>query len=158
MLAIMQTDLQTKGADALEQIETRLSALQISHVGLQENLKNERHRFERHLDEDALRIMQILDMIDSTSSTALGLVNEVPSNAQRIIRKIEKRLVEILTHNQVQEIIVSDGRIEAGKTRVLETRPASNEMPAGTIIQVCRKGYQRGDKVIRPTDVITASA
>ncbi len=86
----------------------------------------------------------------------MGLGNEAPSNEQRIINKIEKRLVEMLTHNQVQEIIVSDGRIEAGKTRVIETRPASTEIPAGTIIQICRKGYQRGDNVIRPTDVITA--
>ncbi|HBI21980.1 MAG TPA: nucleotide exchange factor GrpE [Legionella sp.] len=152
----MQINLQTNGADALEQIEARLCALQTAHVALQENVKNERHRFERHLDEDALRIIQILDMLDNTSSSRLGLSNEVPSNAERIIKKIEKRLIEILTHNQVQEIIVKNGCVEAGKTRVIETRPASEEAPAGTIIQICRKGYQRGDKVIRPTDVITA--
>lgn len=49
----------------------------------------------------------------------------------------------------------TDGRIETGKTRVLETRNASGDTPTGTIVEVCRKGYQRGDKIIRPVDVIT---
>jgi molecular chaperone GrpE (heat shock protein) len=56
----------------------------------------------------------------------------------------------------VQELIFTNGRIEAGKTRVLEARKVSGEIPTGTIINVCRKGYQRGDKIIRPADVITA--
>ena len=46
--------------------------------------------------------------------------------------------------------------LKPGKTRVLETREASGEIPAGTIIEICRKGYQRGNKIIRPADVITA--
>lgn len=50
----------------------------------------------------------------------------------------------------MQEITLAHDRVEVGKTRVLETRQISEGTPSGTILEVCRKGYQRGNKVIRP--------
>jgi molecular chaperone GrpE (heat shock protein) len=147
--------MQINKPNLIEQIETRICELQKSYVSLQEQLKNSQNNFEHSLDDSALRIIDILDMINMAKLN-MDLDCEANSNAQLIIKKIEKRITDVLRRLQVQEIIFTDGRIAAGKARVLETRKVSGETPTGTIIEVCRKGYQRGDKIIRPADVITA--
>jgi len=137
--------MQTNDPAAAEQIAARIAALQKSYILLQEQSKNDKNTVERDLDEAALRIIDILDLITANSYT----------DKQIIINKIEKRLLDLLRRWQVQEIIFKDGKIEVGKARVMETRSAV-DMPTGTILEVCRKGYQRGAKTIRSADVITS--
>ena len=140
--------------NSIEQIEKRITELQQSKVSLQEQLKQSQITFERNLDDSALRIIDILDMIDTTKNSN-DLDHDTNSNAPLIIKKIEKKLIEVLRRWQVQELVTIDGRVEAGKTRVIATRPISDVVSAGAIVEICRKGYQRGDKTLRPTDVIT---
>lgn len=143
--------MQTNVQGSIEQIEARLTAIQQSHILLQEKLKQAQNNLDRHIDDSTLRVIDILDLI----ATIQPEMTDKGSSAL-IINKIQKRLTDILRHWQVQEINVNDGRIQAGKTRVVETRQASDGTPSGEIIEVCRKGYQRGNKTIRPTDVISA--
>ena len=143
--------------DPIEQIEERISALQKAHVALQEQLKHLQQHVERSTDDSALRVIDILDMI-GLAKLNMNLNNEANANSQLIIKKVERRLTDLLKHWQIQEVLFPDNRIETGKARVLETRKVSEAIPAGTIIEVCRKGYQRNNKVIRPADVITAEA
>lgn len=140
---------------SIEQIEVRICELQKAHIALQEQLKKNQTNFERTIEDSALRVIDILDMIE-TAKLNMILDGEINSNAQIIINKIEKRLLGVLQCWQVQEITLKNGQIEAGKIRVLETQKASVETPKGSIVVVCRKGYQRVDKIIRPADVITA--
>ena len=136
------------------QIEASISELQRSNIKLQEQLKKDQNNFEYVLNDAALRIIDILDMI-TTVEPNIGL--DDGTNAQLVIRKIEKRLIDVLRHLQVQEIVFKDYQIETDKIRVLATRPVSGDLPAGTIIEVCRKGYQRNGKTIRPADVISTA-
>lgn len=139
----------------IEQVEIRIGELQKAHVSLQEQFKICQNNAERNINDSALKIINILDMIEMTEAN-LSLDGEANQNMWLIIKKIEKRLADILRHWEVQKIIFKDGQIEVGKARVLETREASKETPAGVIIEVCRNGYQRLSKTIRPADVITA--
>lgn len=140
---------------SIEQVEMRICELQKAHISLQEQFKAYQNNNERNLNDSALKIIDILDMIETTKSNTDLLDGEASSNVRLIIKKIEKRLTDILRYWQVQEIIFKDGQIEVGKTRVLETRKVPGKTPTSVIIEVCRKGYQRGDKIIRPADVIT---
>ena len=140
----------------IEKIETRLIEIQKSQVSLQEKLKRGENQFERMMDDAILRIIDILDMIEWSRKNR-DLSGDADPNVPLIIKKIEKRLFEMICCWQVQEIRLEDGKIEPGKVRVLETRKSSSkEISTGSIIEVCRKGYQRGNKIIRPADVITA--
>lgn len=139
----------------IDKIAARVGEIQKSYVCSQEQLKHSAGAFDRSIDEVVLRIIDILDMIDTAKLTT-NASSEDNSTAQLVIKKIEKRLTEIIRRWQVQEITFNTGKVEPGKVRVLETRKTSSEIPAATIIEICRKGYQRGDKVIRPADVITA--
>ena len=154
----MSFSMRTNAPDFIEQISTRICELQKSQLSLQAQLKNAQHGFERKLDESALCVIDILDMINATQLDNSEIADEAHSNAKLIIKKIEKRLIELLKHWQVQEIVFKAGRVEVGKTRVLETRKVSEDIPIGTILEICREGYQRGVKVIRPADVITGLA
>ena len=138
-----------EGVDLVSQIETRICKLQEDHISLQEKFKEDQNSVGRNLDDSALRMIEILELIDMSKSNM-----DLGSEGPLIINKIVKRISDILKRWQVQEIICIDGKIEPGKARVLETRISPN-MPSGTIIEVCRKGYSRGGKVIRPADVIT---
>ena len=147
--------MKTNELHSIEQVKKRICELQKAHVSLQEQFKIYQNNTERNLNDSALRIIDVLDMIEKTKSN-MDLDSEANSNMWLIIKKIEKRLTDILRYWQVQEIVFKDDRIEVGKARVLETRKVSGEIFTGVIIEVCRKGYQRGDKIIRPVDVITA--
>lgn len=140
---------------SIEQVEMCICELQKAHISLQEQFKVYQNNNERNLNDSVLRIIDILDMIETTKSNTDLLDGEASSNVLLIIKKIEKRLTDILRYWQVQEIIFKDGQIEVGKARVLETRKTSEKTPPSVIVEVCRKGYQRGDKIIRPADVIT---
>lgn len=138
----------------IDKMEARILALQNAHLSLEEDIKKLRHDFENHIEHSALRTIDILDMIDNIKSN-LNLEGEQNKDTQFIIKKIEKRLCSILRFWEVQETILKDGQVEVGKTRVLETQAIPGGIAAGTILKVCRKGYQRGEKIIRPADVIT---
>ena len=140
----------------IKKIETRLTGIQKSQVSLQEKLKHGGNEFERMTDDAILRMIDILDMIELSRKSG-DVSGDMNPNAPLVIKKIEKRLLELIRCWQVQEIRLEDGKIEPGKARVLETRKSSgDEISTGSIIEVCRKGYQRGNKIIRPADVITA--
>ena len=129
-------------------IEASVSDLQKSNVTLQEQLKTNHNNFERNFNAVALKIIDILDLIDTVRSNMV----EGETNYKLIINKIEKRLIAILDFLRVEEITFN--QLEQGKTRVIDTRKSSADV--GTIIEVCRKGYQRNGKAIRLADVITA--
>lgn len=141
--------------DSIEHIAMRISTLQIAHVSLQEQFKQSQHQVERSMDDAVMRIIDILDMIEATKPS-IELDSNTHVNAQLIMKKIEKKLIDMLKHWHVQEISCQSGRVEIGKTRVLETKKLSENISSGAIVEICRKGYQRDNKIIRPADVITA--
>lgn len=139
----------------IKQVEKRICELQNGHVALQEQLKTCQTNMERNLNNSALKIIDIIDMLETTKSN-IDLNNTTNTDFHPIIKKVEKRLLDILKYWQIEEIVFRDKQIEIGKARVIETRESSGEVPAGSIIEVCRKGYKCGNKVVRPADVITA--
>ena len=147
--------MQINDAHPVDQIRDRLVKLQQSHVVLQDQLKLAKIQMDRHVDDASLRIIDILDLIHTVP---LNESNESHSNARIIIKKTEKRLTDLLRRWEVQEILIDpSGQIKPGKARVLEARSVAHPVDHGTIVEVCRKGYQRGGKPIRPADVITYS-
>lgn len=140
--------MKVKGLQVIDQVTTRICELQTAHVSLQEQFKVAQNNADRDLNDAALRIIDILDLIETVGPN---------TDASLVIKKIEKRLADILKRWKIQEIIFKDGQIEVGKARVLEARKVTGEMPAGTIIEICRKGYQCANKTIRPAYVITST-
>lgn len=141
--------------DSIIKLEERIIGLQKSFVLSQEELRNFKTSTAQNNVDSILRVIDILDLIE------LILIRENiedNSNFRVVIKKIEKRLRDLLKYWQVKEIIFTNNQIEPGKVRVLDTRTAFMGVLPGTIIEICRKGYQQGERVIRPADVITAQS
>jgi molecular chaperone GrpE len=141
--------------NTIKEIENRISKLQKDYVLLQDKYNNSQKNFERKLDDLILKIIEIEDLME-LSHTNLISDAEIPSNFLLIMNKIKKKIAGVLTWLQVQPIELTDRRIIPGKVRVVETQKVAGDIPPGTIVNICRKGYHRGNKIIRPADVITA--
>jgi len=137
----------------LKQVATRITDLQKMHVALQDAVKTTQQQLDRTIEDASLKIIDILDLLEHQKTDPLA--DTVPQHTALIIKKINKRLTELLARWHVEEIKLNEGLVKPGKTRVLETQPQTDHAPAGTIIKTCRKGYQRADKILRPVDVIS---
>lgn len=151
---------ETNKIEKIEKVEKQICTLQYAHISLQEQLKNTHNKFERNLEDAALKIIDILDMMEN-ARTHLNLCDALNSranaNAELILHKIEKRLSAVLQCLQVQEISLTDGQNEIGTIRVIDTKTSLITSSKGEILEVCRKGYKRGTKIIRAADVIVAA-
>lgn len=137
----------------LKHIKLRISDLQIKHVKLQEQYQALSQDANKQVQAIALQVIDLLDMIQilPTSSPDNNQMNAI------IFQKIEKRLNKILNSLNITEIIFNEGILDPNKARVVDCRKDSQNLPSTKILEVCRKGYQRGDKVVRPADVITVA-
>lgn len=88
----------------LDKIRKRICDLQHSYVSLEEKFKINKNNFDQQIVSSALRIVDILDMIELTQSS-LDNMGESNSSAKIIISKIEKRLISLLSDLQVHEKI-----------------------------------------------------
>src|SRR5438445_10012587 len=92
----MQIDLST----ALNSIENRVCDLQKSYIAVQEQLKKSQNKADRQLDEFALQVIDILDMVE-VAQAKLHL--QVESDSFLVIKKIERKLGHLLGFWKIQE-------------------------------------------------------
>lgn len=138
-------------ADPIDEVIKRVSALQKFSIVSQETIKSMQRQQEKTIDQILLQLIDLLDLIDAFKKNE-PLCSEDKNN--RVLFKIEKRLLQILAHLDTHEIEFPNNKISPGKTRVIETQESTGDVKTGEIINICRKGYQRGDSVIRSADVI----
>lgn len=134
----------------IDNINEHIYHTQKLNVELQEELQNAKHKAENTLDRATFRIINTLDFIYSIKKTL-----EIES-LQIIIDKILKKLMLFLEEVGVQEIVLEENcTVDSKLTRVVDTKDASDSKKSGSIIEICRRGYIRSGKVIRPVDVVT---
>ena len=134
----------------IDNISEHIYSTQKLNVELQEELQNTKRKAENTLDRATFMIINTLDFIYSIKKSL-----EIES-LQIIIDKILKKLMLFLEEIGVQEIILEDNCIVDSKlTRVVDTKKGAYNQKPGSIIEICRRGYIRSGKVIRPVDVVT---
>ena len=134
----------------IDNISEHIYSTQKLNVELQEELQNTKRKAENTLDRATFMIINTLDFIYSIKKSL-----EIES-LQIIIDKILKKLMLFLEEIGVQEIVLEDNCIVDSKlTRVVDTKEGAYNQKPGSIIEICRRGYIRSGKVIRPVDVVT---
>ena len=102
------------------------------------------------INNKALMIIDILDLIENIDE------QEHDNSLYVYIKKIKKKLINILTSLEIEEIVFPENRITNGHVRVIETQIPDSNHQSGTIVTIVRNGYiKQKTKVIRPADVIT---
>lgn len=137
--------------EIIEHINEDVAKIQTSNVKLQEELKMHKDKIENTLDRACLQIIEILDFIYSIEKS-MDL-----ENLKLVVNKILRKLTLFLEELKVTEIILEDNALVDSKlTRVIDTKDVVAPKIQGEILEICRRGYMRAGKVIRPLDVITA--
>ncbi len=100
------------------------------------------------------RLLPVLD--DFERALANAAPQELESNWGQGIGLVERNLRGLLAADDVQRIAAEGAEFDPREHEGVGSQP-SPEMPEGHVLHVVRQGYRKGDRVIRPAQVIIAS-
>jgi molecular chaperone GrpE len=121
------------------------------------DLENYRKRVaqetERRVEEarDAL----LRDWLEAVDSVERALRMEAPSPLFEGLRSVLEQMEAILARYGVERIPAAGERFDPARHEAIAVRP-SNEVADHTVLEVVRSGFTRGDRVLRPAQVVVA--
>ena len=99
------------------------------------------------------RLLPILD--DFERALAAGSPDELESNWGKGVQLVERNLRSLVSSEGVERINAEGAEFDPRQHEALGRQP-STEVPEGHVLHVIRPGYRKGDRVIRPAQVIVA--
>jgi len=101
-----------------------------------------------------LRLLPILD--DFERALANAAPGDLESNWGKGVLLVERNLRALLASDDVQRIAAEGAEFDPREHEALGGQPSS-DVPEGHVLHVIRPGYRKGDRVIRPAQVIVAA-
>jgi molecular chaperone GrpE len=140
-----------------ERIRAKLIELQKAVIGLTGELQA-RDRAVRENENDLfLELAGVLDAFENLFNNLDGdTLDKSAKRAFKSVGAIQRKLIRLLEAHGVEKLEFPDARAEIGLCKVVETRE-TEEAEQGTILAVVRNGYRRGERILRPAEVITAA-
>lgn len=147
--------------ERLEQAEAEAAKNLDSYLRAQAELANARKRFEKqraqtYVNANADIVSKLLPVIDDYEraiETVPPSISEDPWYAG--IELVYRKLLGVLDTLHVQEIAAVGEPFDPRYHEALAQEP-SEELESGSVTRVMQKGYQIGDRVIRPSLVYVA--
>jgi molecular chaperone GrpE (heat shock protein) len=140
-----------------ERIRAKLVELQKAKIGLVARLDACERRARENENDLFLELLGVLDafenLLDNMDPDAL---DKSAKRALKSVGAIQRKLTRLLEARGLERLEFPDARARVGLCKVVETR-ATEGAEEGTILAVVRNGYRRGERVLRPAEVITAS-
>src|ERR1700704_3848162 len=100
------------------------------------------------------RLLPVLD--DFERALANAAPAELESNWGKGIELVERNLRGLLAADDVQRIAAEGAEFDPREHEGVGRQPSA-DVPEGHVLQVVRQGYRKGDRVIRPAQVIIAA-
>jgi molecular chaperone GrpE (heat shock protein) len=140
-----------------ERIRAKLVELQKAKIGLVAELDACERRARENENDLFLELVGVLDafenLLDNMDPDAL---DKSAKRALKSVGAIQRKLSRLLEARGLERLEFPDARARVGLCKVVETR-ATEGAEEGTILAVVRNGYRRGERILRPAEVITAS-
>ena len=132
-----------------------------------ESVKNDFERYKERQQKDIDRLVakdrenfmgDLLNVVDNFERTveSLNQTRNVEAMIQGV-QMIHDEFVGVLEKFGLQEVEAEKVKFDPHFHEAM-MREETNEYPDGTVIQVLRKGYLLGDKLLRPAQVKTSSS
>src|SRR5437773_9008853 len=99
------------------------------------------------------RLLPVLD--DFERALANAAPDELESNWGKGIQLVERNLRALLAADDVQRIPAEGAEFDPREHEAIG-RQATSDVPEGHVLHVVRPGYRKGERVIRPAQVIIA--
>ncbi|HSL66344.1 MAG TPA: nucleotide exchange factor GrpE [Gaiellaceae bacterium] len=152
-----------EGGESLEQRLAAAEAEAQAHLDdlrrLAAEFDNYRKRVARDHEALASRaaarlVKELLPVLDDLERALEAAEQHEEAKLEDGVRLVHRALVEALRKEGLQEIAV-DGGFDPHVHEALLSQPS--EEPEGAVIQVLQKGYELGDRVLRPARVVVSS-
>jgi len=152
-----------EGGESLEQRLAAAEAEAQAHLDdlrrLAAEFDNYRKRVARDHEALAARaaerlVKELLPVLDDLERALEAAEQHEEAKLEDGVRLVHRALVEALRKEGLHEIAV-DGGFDPHVHEALLSQPS--EEPEGAVIQVLQKGYEMGDRVLRPARVVVSS-
>ena len=147
--------------DPWEALELEVAKWKDQAIRNAAELDNYRKRMSRE-KLDAVRygnqglLEELLPVLDNFDMGMQAAAQEEGSMLYMGMQMIQKQLNEFLSSQNVTEIDAQAGGSFDPKIHEALSQEASDEVEEGNILRVVRKGYQIGDRLLRPSNVVVA--
>lgn len=140
-------------------LKDKLIDLQQQRLTLSREMDTQDKQFREQQDRLFLDLVGVLDSFENIFNSMQGheeALDKPAKRAMKSFRGIQRKLVRTLEETGIERIEFADGKAEIGLCKIIDTQavPDSEE---GTVLSVIRHGYRRGDRILRPAEVITVA-
>lgn len=141
-----------------ERLRDKLIELQREAIGLSAELEAHKRETQDRENDLFLELVGVLDAFENLfNNLSLDALDKSTKRAFKSVGAIQRKLTRLLAARGIERLDFPDGRAQVGRCKVIETQ-ATDEVEEGTILAVVRNGYCRGEQILRPAEVITASS
>ncbi|MGE5689742.1 MAG: nucleotide exchange factor GrpE [Pseudomonadota bacterium] len=149
-----------------ESLEERLAAAEAEAQARLDDLRRLAAEFDNYRkrvarDQDALvrraaerLVKELLPVLDDLERALEAAEQHEEAKLEDGVRLVHRALVEALRREGLNEI-GTDGPFDPHVHEALLSQPS--EAPEGDVIQVLQKGYELGDRVLRPARVVVSA-
>jgi molecular chaperone GrpE len=139
----------------VDEVRQELARMDDRHKRALADLDNYRKRsareVERRVGEERERLLRDwLDVVDSLDR-ALAI------NDDAGLRAVMDQMQSVLARHGAQRLAPVGERFDPEQHEAVATH-ATNEAEPGTVLEVARAGYRLGDRILRPAQVVVATA
>lgn len=138
----------------------QISSFQKQNVLLQQSLREEQTQSVASLEDLFLEILEVGDALYGLMTYLENNPNPSPEFIQRLpksIAAVHRKFLSVLEKRQVIPIEIENTQPDFNLCRVVD-REVRTDVADQTITKIVRQGFRLGNKVLRPTEVITSQS
>jgi molecular chaperone GrpE len=162
-------DTQIQAPDDVETLQRELAELSQKaddYLRLAQRSQADFINYRRRMDEERAQQMQnanigyiqrllpILDDFDRALANAAP--DDLESNWGKGLLLVERNLRALLSADDIQRIAAEGAEFDPREHEALGRQPTP-DVPEGHVLHVVRPGYRKGERIIRPAQVIVAA-
>ena len=144
-----------------ELLVQKLGILQKDNVVLQQSLREQQTQTTAQTEDLFLELLEVADALEALLDYLENNPNPSPEFIERLPRSIgavNRKFLGVLGKRQLLPIELQEGtEPDFNLCRVID-REERTDIPDQTITKIVRRGFHLCEKVLRPTEVITAKS
>ncbi|WP_427158417.1 nucleotide exchange factor GrpE [Aliinostoc sp. HNIBRCY26] len=136
------------------------SNLQKQNIVLQQSLREQQTKATANSEDLFLELLEVTDALESLLNYLENNPEPSPEIFHRLPRSVgavHRKFLSVLSKRQVVPIELQTNQPDFNLCRVVD-REIRNDVEEQTITKIVRQGFIMGEKVLRPTEIITSKS
>lgn len=151
--AVVELSETDKLTEELSEMEDKFLRARAEIANMSNRFKNERELLVRYRSQDLGK--KLLPSIDNLErAMAIEVNDEQGESLKKGISMVYESMLHALKEEGIEEIPALNEAFDPNLHQAVQTIPASEDVPADTIVEVLQKGYVLHDRVLRASMVV----